>query len=62
MGLSVEDPKIVVVGATNNRVSVVLVKPDDPVVGLNVQSGNKFYFELGVGVFLVLRVGEGFAN
>jgi len=62
LGSSVKDPQVVVVGTADNRVAVAVIQPDDPVVGLNVESGAEFDFEFGVAVVCVLGVGEGFAD
>ena len=46
--LSGQDPKVMVVGAGNNCVVVVLSKSNDPVLSSNIQSWNEFNFQLCV--------------
>ena len=65
VGLSVEDPEVVVVGAAHNRVSVVLIETDDPVVcfsGSEVKRGKELNFKFGVRLLCILWVREGLSN
>lgn len=61
-GSAVEDPQIVVIWATDNRVAVTIVQSHNPVIGLNVKSCAEFYFKFGVAVFCVIGVGESLSN